>query len=245
MISIILLVAAAGSLILAVGTDLAPDSSMARWLRRITTARPRTLAQLEKHDCLTVDELALVEKFVPRLRSVVILSHRVDRPNADLAKAVFDNFQQGAAYTFFVSPDHAHDAELSQYQEWFQHIFKAAQGGAPANGENAAIHSKGFSEVFSIKRLPLTWNNVPYVFYSFENGARELSTIAFKGTESGVGISDYYDRIGPTEARAIIDLCGAASADFSPAFGEGDLDLDDPIPDEKVIRFERVAGGRG
>lgn len=243
MISLILLVAAGSCLIVAVITDVAPDSPPARWLRKITTARPKTIAQLEKYDCLTVNELALVEKFVPRLRSVVILSHRVDQPNSDLAKAVFDNFQQGAAYTFFVSPDHSHDAELSKYQNWFQHIFKAAQGGAPLIGENAAIHNKEFGDVFSIKRLPLGWNNVPYVFYSFENESHELSTIGFKGTESGVGISDFYDRIGPTEARAIIDLCGAASADFTPALGDGDLDLDDPIPDEKVVRFDRAAGG--
>jgi hypothetical protein len=245
MISYILLAGAAACLAVAVLCDAAPASRVSLWLKRITASRPRTIAQLENHECLTVEELALVEKLVPRLRSVVILSHRVDEPNAALARALLDNFQEGAAYTFFVSPDQAHDEHLTRYQNWFEHIFMAAQGAAPRDTHNSAIQKKEFRDVFSIKRLPLTWNNVPYVFYSFENDSGDLSTIAFRGTEVGVGISDSYDRVGPIEARAIIDLCSAASAEFSPALGDSELDLDDEIPDQKVVPLRRAVGENG
>jgi hypothetical protein len=245
MIVDMLLVVAGLGLLIVVVAEYGGKTYPGRALRRIATRQPKSIAELDSYSSLSLEELALVEKYVPQLLSVVILCHRVDEPNSGLAKAVLDNFQQGAAYTFFVSPDEAQDADLLQYQEWFEHIFHAARGAAPASGENAKIRDRSFADVFAIKRLPLMWANVPYVFYTFESEPGEFATITFKGTQPGVGISKTYDRVGATEARAIIDLCSAASAAFCPAIGEKRPELDQPIPDQaisdvKVPSFPRL-----
>ncbi|HEX8466926.1 MAG TPA: hypothetical protein VF620_03875 [Allosphingosinicella sp.] len=249
MITVILLVVAGLVLIAVAAAEFDRSTRLGTVLRTITTRQPRTLADLEDFPELSVDELALIEKYVPDLRTVVILCHRVDEPNASLAKAVLDNFQQGAAYTFFVSPDESQDEDLARYQDWFRCIFGAAQGASPSAGENSVIRRRKFDDVFAIRRLPLVWQNVPYVFYSFGTESGEVSTIAFKGTQPGVGISDEYIRVGATEARAIVDLCSAASAAFSPAFADKDVELnDEPMPDTKIdvkiIDFPVAVGGR-
>jgi len=237
MISDLLLIVGGLVLIGVVIAEYGPSFRLGAWLRQLATSRPKSIAELDKFSSLSVEELALVEKHVPNLRTVVILCHRVDEPNSGLAKAVLDNFQQGAAYTFFVSPEEAQNEDLLRYQEWFGHLFHTARGMAPSRGENAIIRTRKFEDVFAIKRLPLNWDNVPYVFYSFAADSGEIATISFKGTQAGVGISDRYDRVSATEARAIIDLCSSASAAFSPAMGDMPSELDQPIPDTKIVQF--------
>jgi hypothetical protein len=242
MIAELLTAVAVAALAVIAAAEALPNTRLARSVNLAFSKRPQSIGDLDRRDVLTVEELALVEKYVPRLRSVVIMCHRVDQPNPSLAKAVLDNFQQGAEYTFFVSPGGAHDKDLADYRDWFSHIFAVADKAAPTAGENSTIRSRTFEDVFSIKRLPLEWNNVPYVFYSFENDNGNLSTIAFRGTEMGVGISPWYDRMPPVAARALIDLASAASAEFSPAIGGVEVDVEEGIPDTKIVDIKTRQG---
>jgi hypothetical protein len=225
------------SLIAASIVEYSPNSGFSRWATHILRRRPRSLEEFDSRQSLDVLDFALIEHFIPRLKSVVIVCNTIDRPTRDLAMAVLDNFQQGARYTFFVSRDGNDGHALELHYEWFRSLFSAAKGIAPVSGENSLIHAVQFDDLFAIRHFATNWPHVPYVFYTYNGNDGEPSLIAFKGTTPGVGISAEYLKVDPTEAEAIIDLCGLASSDFRTEVGSSESTVEAALPPTSVLEI--------
>lgn len=223
-------------LLLAVLAEYFSATFVKRFSRKIVRRTPHSLADLQGHVWFPLDNLAYIEKFIPNLKRVVVICAIVERPTRRLLDAVTDNFQEGVIYDFFVSNQGNSREELAKYYAWFENVYGAAKGIAPLEGSKAVIHGSDFSDVVSVKILPMAWSNVPYIFYLFSSPNSDApSIVAFRGIEKGSGISQEYWRIHPDEAQAIIDLCSAQSRDFREVLPLDEIEILDELPREAEI----------
>jgi hypothetical protein len=212
--------------------EFAPSTQIARFVdRQISRTTRPNIANFNRMECLTSADVALIEKILPNLRSVVVLCNKIDDPNVEFKKAVLDNFSEGVSYSFFVSKANSSKPQLDRYRDTFLHLHAASLPVESTDPKaSKASPCISFSDFFSIGVLPLDWQNVPYIFYVFGKKDHAAVTIAFKGTEPGVGISSSYVKVEETEARAILDLCRVASNELESAFVDEELEIVEIIP---------------
>lgn len=215
--------------------EMAPNARFSVALTLLFERKSASLADLNRRQVFSLGEFATIEKYIPRIQSVVVVSHRIDEPKQALHDAVFDNFQQGARYIFFVSSFGHIETELRHYKSWFKAIYDLAKDKAPRDGPNSSIHSTTFESLLSIKTIPAEWPHVPYVFYTYVDDTGELVLFPLKGTTPSVGISSMYQRVDPGEAKAIVSLCTLAADEFDDAIGGADLPVERTLPDTKVV----------
>lgn len=209
--------------------QLRPDSRIATTTIPLLRKKPSTLSAYNGFSAFTKDEIGDIERCIPNLKKVIVISSIVERPSKSLLDAVFDNFQQGVEYTFLVSENGNSDAELAGYRDWFLSIYNSAKGAAPLEGENSTISSVEFANLFSVRKLNIEWNSVPYIFYVYAENS-ETNILSLRGSSAGSGISTMYFRVNPYDAAAIIELSRSASRLIFDGINPADVDYSGALP---------------
>lgn len=195
--------------------------------------RRSTLSDYNGFSAFTKNEVGDIERCIPSLQKVIIISSIVENPSKSLLDAVFDNFQQGVKYIFLVSMNGSSDSELSEYRNWFKSIYTSARGIAPATGENSRILSVDFTELFSVRKLNVDWDSVPYIFYVYAD-VDETNVLALRGGDEGSGISTMYFRVHPHDAAAIIELSQSASRSVFEGIAPSQVDYSGALPRTQI-----------
>lgn len=224
-----------------------PDHRFSRWVSDLLERKPKNLSDFNDQEWFSLSDISIVEKYIPQIESVVVISSVVQEPQTSLYEAVKDNFQQGARYAFYVSSAGTTAHDLAVYRGWFEAIFNLAKHSAPNEGENSRIQSATFELHFSVRQLGFDWHSAPFIFYTYQDGESGTSIIAFRGDDEGVGISQLYRRVDPDIAADLLNLASAASHEFSeelPTESAGiEIDLPStPIEASNVVpMFDKIA----
>jgi hypothetical protein len=226
-----ILVTALGALVIAsVVATFFPHIAFSKWLSHSLERKPKNLADFNDQEWFSLSDISIVEKYIPNIESVVVISSVVQNPDGALMDAVRDNFQQGARYAFYVSKSGTTAADLETYRGWFESIFAYAKKAAPTSGENSKIHEAHFEDHFSALRLDFDWSSAPYIFYTYNDQEQGRSIIAFRGDAEGVGICDLYNRVDPNLAADILNLASAASHEFAEEVSADPAGLETDLP---------------
>jgi hypothetical protein len=223
----------------AVMLEYAPNSIASNIIKTFLRRRITNLDTLNGRKVIDVDELNLIEKDINGLHSVVLVAAEAQAPKeSDLAPAVIDNFKEAVKYRFFISASWKQNTDtVEQTRNVFKALYQVALETAADDGPHSRIRNTQFEDVFQIHYLPIEWENVPYLLYTFSRNGSRKTTIAFKGAQKSVGISSEYFRVARTEATAIIGLCSAASEEFCPAVGGNEIEIGTDIPSDQVVRL--------
>jgi hypothetical protein len=143
---------------------------------------------------INVNELGVIERDMRALKRVIVIADKVEKPHSILEEAVENNFNEGIQYIFLVSTSKAED-ELTNYYTIFEARAKIV----------AKRLNRDVASLLQIKRLPMDWNNYPYILYQCEDQVdnTRLVTYAFRGNELGKGISHYYVSVAGEDAHTI------------------------------------------
>lgn len=210
-----------------------PTSRVAAATIPLLRKKRGTLSDYNGFSAFTKEEVGDIERCIPNLRTVIVISSIVERPSKSLLDAVFDNFQQGVEYTFLVSEDGNSDEELASYRKWFMAIYSSAKGAAPSEGENSKISQIEFLQLFSVRKLNIEWDSVPYIFYVFEESG-DTNVLSLRGGSEGSGISTMYFRVNPHDAAAIIDLSRSASKSIFDGIDSEQTDYSGALPKTSI-----------
>ena len=167
--------------------------------------------------------LSVIERDIANLSEVVIVSDIVEKPNLLLLDAVRDNLLERINYFFYISERHSDRSkvEIKPFFESVKHTLTLTNPELELG--NVTITSTGFD-----------WNkDHPYIFYLYEEeGSSRRKVLAFRGTSTGVGVSESYVMIEPQVARTILNqIRGYAEAHTKDAqwISEQDLEFEDKI----------------
>lgn len=207
-----------------------PDVAFSKWVSNFLERKPKNLADFNDQEWFSLSDISIVEKYIPNIESVVVISSLVQNPDGALMDAVRDNFQQGARYAFYVSKSGTTTADLETYRRWFENIFAFAKKDAPKSGENSKIIDAEFGNHFSALRLDFDWHSAPYVFYTYNDQEQGRSIIAFRGDTENVGICDLYTKVDPGLAADILNLASAASHEFAEEVSIDPAGLETDLP---------------
>jgi hypothetical protein len=159
---------------------------------KIEPPHPNALTELTKNNW------AHFEKTVPNLITVIVVAHKVSRPQGELLDAVIENLQKRVRYKFLVSHSTAKTDENVWYG-MFEQIARALKTDGQLDG--------AVGDAVEILKLPYDWDDYPYVFYLQGNrsGVTEevRTTVAFRGTDQKKGICSSYKEVPPEEAQTL------------------------------------------
>jgi hypothetical protein len=220
-------------LLVGIAIQAFPGSRFAALAVPLLRKRRSTLSDYNGFAAFTKSEVGDIERCIPCLQKVIIISSKVENPSKSLLDAVFDNFQQGVEYIFLVSSNGNSDIELSEYRDWFQSIYTSAKGIAPETGINSKILNLEFTALFSVRKLNVDWDSVPYIFYVFSEDD-ETSVLALRGGDAGSGISTMYFRVHPHDAAAIIELSQSASSAIFEGIDPSQVDYSGSLPRTEI-----------
>ena len=221
------------------------DSALGRWADKYATdalrragVRPSRISASGADSAISLHELAAVEKNLPNLKAVYVISQIIEEPTPDLAKAVIDNFGEAVEYQFFVSSESMKRRDLEIYREWFDHLYNAAKLSARKVNGRSIRETESLDELFCIHVLKGEWLNPPYIFYLYEeNDTPEI--LAFRGSKLRSGISPYYQSISKEDALTIMDVCSRHSPDFRVALPPDEIQINENVPGTVVPLVRR------
>ena len=216
--------------------DITEISKERRTTTQIIKRRPETkTTELQLLKKIPLSILGEIEGIATGLENVIIICNKIEDPMGDnsmeLVRSVKDNFKRGVKYYFLISPSNI------EQQEGYYEIFK---GYAHESIRKKKLYTS-LDQLINIQPLDYEWSDYPYIFYRCKTEVREnpYFSFAFRGTESGAGISELYVFVEPEVAHTLLSSTLKANKNVKIVGMEKELNSKEFI-DENTVRASIV-----